>query len=123
MRKSVFALLFGLLISLPSFAQDRADRPDRRADVSPEKKATMMIRKMAEELDLNDQQIIDLQPIFLKFHQEESDDKEDRKARRDELQEELAKVLSKEQMEKLQAKMEERKNKRGKGRKPMHKEG
>lgn len=108
MKKLVFALTFGLL-SMPIFAQEAAK--DRRADVSPEERAQKMVRKMAEHLNLNDEQIQELQPLLLKFHQEEMARREAHKKSREELKAEMADILDEEQMAKMEKMHEKRRSK------------
>lgn len=108
MKKLVFALALGFL-SMPIFAQE-APR-DRKADVSPEERAQKMVRKMAEHLNLNDEQILELQPLLLKFHQEEMARREAHKESREELKTEMADILDEEQMAKLEKMHEKRRKK------------
>lgn len=114
MKKLVIALALGLF-SLPILAQQG---PRKGAgDHNPEQRAEMMIQKMAEELDLTDDQIEQLKPILEEFHKERAEAQKADKERHDAFREKLAKVLNEEQMKKLDEKMKER---RGKMRKHRH---
>ncbi len=107
MKKLVLALMLGCF-SLPIFAQDGIHR---KADISPEDRAAKMVRKMAEQLNLNDDQIKDLQPVLLKFHQAEAEAQEERKERRNALKADMEKILTEEQMAKMDEMMEKHKAK------------
>lgn len=116
MKKLVFALALGIF-ALPVFAQEG---PRDGADRSPEERAKMMVRKMAEELNLNDDQIEAIKPLLVEFHKERAEAKQADKKRHEEMREKLATILTEEQMEKLEAKMKERRKKMRKHR--MHAE-
>tara|TARA_B100001115_G_scaffold184960_2_gene190172 strand:+ start:5773 stop:6138 length:366 start_codon:yes stop_codon:yes gene_type:complete len=117
MKKLVFALALSLF-SAPIFAQmgpcDRSDRADR----SPEKRVELRLRKMAEDLNLTDEQIEAVKPILLDFHQAEAKACEERFTRREEVKEKLSEVLSEEQMSQLE-KMRQDRREKGRG---MHKQ-
>lgn len=107
MKKLVIALALGF-VSLPILAQEG---PRKDGDRNPEKRAEMMMQKMAKELDLTDEQIEQLKPILEEFHQEQTEARKADKERHDALREKLAKVLNEEQLKKLDKKMKERKGK------------
>lgn len=106
MKKLVFALALGFL-SMPIFAQE-SRRPDHKADMSPEARTEEMVKKMTKELNLNEEQVLQLQPLLLDFHKEEMASREVHKQRREDLKTELSEILDEKQM----AKMEKRHQRR-----------
>lgn len=112
MKNVVIALVFGML-SLPILAQEG---PRDGAKRSPEERAKMMVQKMAESLDLNEDQIEKISPLLIEFHKERAKAHEAEKKSHEDLREKLASILSEDQMEKLDQKMKERRKKRSRGR-------
>jgi len=112
MRKLVFALAMGIL-TLPAFAQEgHRDMADR----TPEERAQMMVRKMAEELNLSDEQIKALTPKLIEFQKEKAQEREAQKARHEEFKAELEAILTEEQMKKFEEQMKARHKRRMKHR-------
>lgn len=118
MKKLVFALALSLFTA-PIFAQQG---PGDKADRTPEERIEMRLRRMAEQLNLSDEQIEAVKPILQDFHQAEAKAREEQKARREEVKEKLSEVLSEEQMSQLE-KMRVDRREKGRGMHKKHRGG
>jgi len=107
MKKLVLILMMAGFV-IPATAQhhhrDKADR-------SPEKRIEMKLRKMAEHLNLNDEQIAEIKPLMEQLQEKEEAHRKAGKEMHEAFKADLAEVLSDEQMEELEKRHEKRKHK------------
>lgn len=107
MKKLVLILMMAVF-ALPAMAQHHHGE---KADRTPEKRLEMKLRKMAEHLNLNDEQIAQIKPLMAAHQQKEQAHRQEAKAMREAFKADLAKVLSEEQMQELDKLHEKRKHK------------